>query len=123
MPVGRRVLKPIVVEPFHYSIYLAYGTEEYEYVARRRFPMEQRDLRPYEGLFVAMEDSEGTGFGFIFLQKGVEEGTIFHESLHAVHQCMDERGIPHGNANTELQAYLMEHIVGLLKAEIKKRGH
>lgn len=125
MPIKkRRVDTPIEVPPFYYYIYLIVGEEELEYYKSYQPILSDASFEAKAGFHLALLDKKGISFSLIaFHTDYLDDSTIFHECLHAVHEMMDSRGIPIDKGNSEVVAYYQEWLVKTIKKEIEKRGY
>lgn len=122
MIVARRVLKPIVVPPYSYSVYFAFKREELDHILNKKGLELEISIEACHGLCLPLEDHRGVSFCLIYIEDYDEE-TLYHEVLHAVHFMMSERGVPTDVSTTEVQAYHQGWLADQIKKEIKKRGH
>jgi len=114
-------MKPTaLIEPYYFPLFVAVGEEELMKLSKKIPTLKasfEGKLETSLGLTIRFNDG-----CLIYLNEdeGLEEGTIFHEALHATHFLMDSRGIPIALETTEVAAYTQGHIVEIVLKQVDK---
>ena len=121
MQMGRDYLKPIVIMPYEYSVYLAYGKEELVRLMEHRGFEVENNLDAVDGLAFELTDTNGTALSLVYLEEGGDDDILWHECLHVIHAMMHSMTIPISHENSEVQAYHQGHLVSEVRKRIAKR--
>ena len=95
----------IVVEPFAAVVYVATSDEAWEELGIERDEVFGVVLGNDEGMFIALPEE-------------YRECTTWHEAHHAARWLTDHYGVPTNAESHEIDVYLQEHIVRLIKSEV-----
>lgn len=112
--VEKQVLTPIELDPYSWSVYVAFGEEDMDTLAEGDVidRIGEEALRGCFGKSWLMEStSNGIAFSLLYIESKDNISTIVHESLHAIHEMMNYRGIPINYENSEVQAYHLDYLV------------
>ena len=94
--------KKITIEPFGMPVYIGTSDDAWEACGISR-----------DACYGAVATSKGKTW--ILLQEEYDEGTVGHEAHHLARMVSDHHGIITTADDHEIDAYLQEHIVRLIK--------
>lgn len=95
--------KKIIVEPFGMPVWVGTSEEAWDACGIDR-----------DACYGAVTTSKGKTW--VLLQEEYDEGTVSHEAHHLSRMVSDHHGINTTADDHEIDAYLQEHIVRLIKA-------
>jgi hypothetical protein len=119
--MGRRYLKPIVLEPYGHTLFLCVGQVELAKMEKAKGIDCGINVDGVLGAVVPMADQNGVVFHMMYLGPELEESTLFHEALHVTHFMLEAVGVPLGIENTELICYTQEYVVREVSKEVDLR--
>lgn len=112
--VEKQVLTPITLDPYSWLVYVAFGEGDMQ-VLEEEGVIEGGFKEVLEGCvgksWLMQMNENAAEFSLLYVQDRDNIPCIVHESLHAIHEMFNSRGVPINYENTEVQAYHLDYLV------------
>jgi hypothetical protein len=116
-------MKSFLIQPFGARIGITSKPSEFaawwNKYAVAKDKMDLKFLDKCRGMAATIDDRPVAPLFVLYMPVGYELTTAFHEALHMAHFLMDYFDSPINLESTDLQAYLMEHIVEKILEKVK----